>query len=93
MEGIGLLGKSILIKRDEVKKQTDSGLFLGDNQEKLDTGVIENVGEEYAFDIQGRMIGTKVRFRESFAEPIVIKGQEYLFFRELESSIYYVIED
>jgi len=94
MEKISLVGKSVLIKRDEAKKQTDSGLFLGDNQKKLDTGVIVKIGFELLIDLtKDTITGTRVRFRESFAEPIEIEGKEYLYFRELEPSIYYFIED
>jgi hypothetical protein len=37
--------------------------------------------------------GCKVVFRENFGEDITIGAAEYLYFRDFNSSIYYVIED
>ena len=85
---IELLGTSILIKRDSAEKETAGGIFLGDNPEKLSTGVIVKVGSDL---LHAGALEKRVRFRENFAEPLMIDGGEYLFFRELESSIYYYI--
>ena len=38
-------------------------------------------------------IGQRVRFREAFGEIIMIDNEEYLFFRDLEPSIYYYINE
>lgn len=40
-----------------------------------------------------RYQGCKVVFRENFCEEILINGVDHLYFRDFESSIYYVIED
>ena len=94
MDKIYLVADSVLIQRDEPKKQTESGLFLGDNPEKLDTGVIVKVGLNLLVGKgEDTLTGTRVRFRESFSEALQIEGKEYLYFRELEPSIYYFIED
>ena len=39
------------------------------------------------------MLGVRVRFKESFAEKLDIGEETYLYFRDLEPSIYYVIEE
>ena len=95
---IHLLGNSALVKRDEPAEETLSGLILGKSDvAKLDTGVITHISD--SLEITGLseesipgMIGVRVRFREPFAEELVIEGETYLYFRDLEPSIYYVIE-
>ena len=86
-----LPGECVLIKRDKPLEQTASGIFLGeDTTEIIDTGVIVKIGEALE---DFKYIGTKVRFREAFGESIMIDNEEYLFFRELEPSIYYYINE
>ena len=86
-----LPGECILIKRDKPLEQTASGIFLGeDTTEIIDTGIIVKVGEVLE---DFKFIGVKVRFREAFGEMIMIDNEEYLFFRELEPSIYYYINE
>ena len=86
-----LPGECILIKRDKPLEQTASGIFLGeDTTETIDTGVIVKIGEVLEAP---KYIGTKVRFRETFGEILMIDNEEYLFFRELEPSIYYYIDE
>ena len=86
-----LPGECILIKRDKPLEQTASGIFLGeDTTETIDTGVIVKIGEALEAP---KYIGTKVRFREAFGEILMIDNEEYLFFRELEPSIYYYIDE
>ena len=90
LDKIVLPGECILIKRDKPLEKTASGIFLGENStEKIDTGVIVKVG----IDSSWSAIGKKVRFRESFGESLMIDNEEYLFFRELEPSIYYYINE
>lgn len=97
IDKIVLPGECILIKRDEPLKQTASGIFLGeDSTEKIDTGTIVKVGLDITIKLIGSSwsaIGKKVRFRESFGESLMIDNEEYLFFRELEPSIYYYINE
>ena len=98
-EKIHLLGNSALVKRDKLSKKTSSGLILGDSDViKLDTGVITHISENLKITgmsektSQG-MLGVRVRFKESFAEKLDIGEETYLYFRDLEPSIYYVIEE
>lgn len=86
---IKLVGQSVLIKRDTIDKQTQSGIFLGDVEQNLDTGIVTHVG----LDLSQSEIGSRVKFKEAYSEPIEVNGIEYLFFRELEPSIYFYIED
>ena len=91
LDKIILPAKCVLVKRDKPIKQTASGIFLGKNtNETIDTGVIVKIGE--ALEVS-KYIGTRVRFREAFGEIIMIDNEEYLFFRELEPSIYYYIDE
>ena len=108
LDKITLPGKCVLVKRDEPLKQTASGIFLGeDSNEIIDTGIIVKIGlelaiqefknnstlvETYGFEDFPGLVGVKIRFKEAFAESLQIEGKEYLFFRDLEPSIYYFIE-
>ena len=96
LRNITLINNSILVKRDEPLKQTTSGIFLGeDSNEIIDTGVIVKVGPKLITkEINGiNIIGFRIRFREAFAEELDIKGEKYLFFRDLEPSVYYFINN
>lgn len=105
IDKVVLPGECVLIKRDETIKQTASGIFLGeDSTEKIDTGVIVKVGIKIILnefknrstlsDFESKGVqGSRVRFKEVFAEPLLIDNEEYLFFRELEPSIYYYINE
>ena len=97
LDKIVLPGECILIKRDKPLEKTASGIFLGENStEKIDTGVIVKVGIDITIklvDSPWSAIDKKVRFRESFGESLMIDNEEYLFFRELEPSIYYYINE
>lgn len=87
---IKLLGNCMLIKRDAVQATTASGIFFAADSQKIpDTGTIIHVGP----GLDSNLLGTRVRFRESFKEEIDIEGEMLLFFRDYESSLYYVIED
>ena len=97
IDKIVLPGECILIKRDKPVEKTASGLIIPkDSTEKIDTGVIVKVGLEITMKLvnsEWKSVGTKVRFRESFGESLTIDNEEYLFFRELEPSIYYYINE
>ena len=94
IDKIELVGESVLVKRDEPVKETASGLFLGeDSTEIIDTGVIVKVGIKIVLnefknrstlsDFESKGVqGSRIRFKEAFAEPLTIDGQEYLFFRD-----------
>ena len=85
---IGLLGTAVLIKRDTAATKTAAGIFLGDSPDKLSTGIVVQIGEVL---LETKALNSRVRFRESFAEPLMIDGGEYLYFRDLESAIYYYV--
>lgn len=105
LDKIILPAKCVLVKRDKPIKQTASGIFLGENtNETIDTGIIVKIGSELiiqefknnsilGFENFPGLIGARIRFKEVFAELLQIEGEEYLFFRDLEPSIYYFIED
>ncbi len=97
LDKVILPGKCILIKRDKPLEQTASGIFLGeDTTEVIDTGVIVKIGIGTTMSLinsKWKPVGTRVRFREAFGEIIMIDNEEYLFFRELEPSIYYYIDE
>lgn len=91
IDRVMLPGECMLIKRDKPAEKTASGIFLGDSStEKIDTGTIVKIGMTLEVP---KYIGKKVRFRESFGESLIIDNEEYLFFRELEPSIYYYINE
>ena len=76
---------SFAVKRDEVKQ---TRLFLGDSADKPNTGIIVLASpglQHYE--------GCSVMFRETHAEEIKIQEQDLLFFRDFDSSIYYVVEN
>lgn len=96
IDKITLPGECVLIKKDKPLEKTASGIFLGDIKEVVDTGVIVKVGIDLTLkllDSSWSVIGKKVRFRESFGESLIIDNEEYIFFRELEPSIYYYIDE
>ena len=93
---ITLPGEAVLIKRDKPIEKTASGIFLGeDSTEIVDTGTIVKIGMDLSIKLIGStwdIIGQRVRFKEVFGEILIIDNEEYLFFRELEPSIYYYID-
>ena len=95
LENIHLPGEYVLVKRDEPLKQTTSGIFLGeDSNEIIDTGVIVKLGIKAILDgFDKTLLGQRIRFKEAFAEELDIEGEKYLFFRDLEPSIYYYIDN
>ena len=97
LDKVVLPGECILIKRDKPLEKTASGIFIGKGStEIIDTGVIVKAGLDLTLklmDSSWDIIGKKVRFRESFGESLMIDNEQYLFFRELEPSIYYYINE
>lgn len=96
LENIILVDKCVLVKRDEPLKQTASGIILGENfGETINTGVIVKLGIEAILDgiDNNTLLGQRIRFKEAFAEELDIEGEKYLFFRNLEPSIYYFIKN
>lgn len=78
-----------IVLPDEQKDTTVGGIILGEENIKPPTeGVIV-----YAADDLKDMVGKRIRFRGSFAEFIEIEDVVHMFFRDLNSSIYYVIKD
>lgn len=92
-----LPGEAILIKRDKRPEKTDSGIYLGEDVETIiSTGIIIKVGIELTlktFNSDWQPVGQRVRFKEAFGEILMIDDEEYIFFRELEPSIYYYINE
>ena len=90
---IKLPGETMLIKRDKPLEKTSSGIFLGENDtEIINTGTIVKLGSSI-INKGYNFIGLKVRFKEAFGEALIIDNEEYLFFREVEPSIYYYINE
>lgn len=93
LDKIKLPGEAMLIKRDKPLEKTSSGIFLGENDTEItNIGTIVKLGSS----IIGKgynFIGLKVCFKEIFGEVLIIGNEEYLFFRELEPSIYYYIDE
>lgn len=86
--------KAFIVKRDEaqvVEPKTTSGIIMSqeDLKPKLpNTGTIVFTSKEL-----NKYQLCKVVFRENFSEEIEIDGQTLLYFRDFNSSIFYVIED
>ena len=89
MDRIELLGTSMLIKRDIPLTQTASGIFVGESTDKPDTGTIVRIGK----DVNRDLISKRVKFKEHFATPLEIEGEEYLYFSDAESPIYFIIHE
>lgn len=93
LENIHLPGECMLIKRDKPLEKTSSGIFLGENDTEItNIGTIVKLGSSI---IKGgyNFLGLKVCFKEAFGEVLIIDNEEYLFFREVEPSIYYYINE
>jgi len=74
---------SFAVKRDQAKP---TKLILGNSVEKPNTGVIVFASPELQ-----QYEGCSVMFRESHAEETKIQEEDLLFFRDFDSSIFYVI--
>lgn len=88
MEEILYLPKgSFIVKVDEAI--SESGLFMGNNVESLDTGTIIDTHRDLK-----EYVGYRVKFRAKFGELVQMPdGIEYMFFRDFDSSIYYIMYD
>ena len=76
---------SVIIERDIPATKS---LIIGVEDKKPNTGIIV-----YAGEVHTDLKGCKVVFRESFTESITIDNREFLYLRDLESSMFYVIRD
>ena len=76
---------SVAIERDLPKKKTSTLIYDNPEDKPEDTGTIIYTGETHKSKVNYR-----VKFRESFVEPVEIEGKTYLFARDLDSSIFYL---
>lgn len=76
---------AFIVQRQEVEKKS---AIIGIEEKKLNVGTIILTHEDLRV-----YEGLKVVFRESFSEEIEINGNKFLFFRDFDSSIYYVTKD
>lgn len=83
---------AVIVQRDKAKEVQKEGLILSMSELKpspLSTGTIIFTAPELK-----EFQHSKVRFRENFVEDIEIEGyKDLLYFRDLKSSMYYIIED
>ena len=78
---------AFIVLADKAQETTASGLILtADVQEEPDTGVVCFVSPDLE-----EHISKKVRFRKNFGEELEIEGIKYLYFRDFNSSIYYIL--
>lgn len=77
-----------VIVKDDKPKIILSIEEVNEAPKKPNTGIIVYTSEEL-----NKYQGCKVVFRENFCEEVNINGVEMLYFRDFESSIYYVIKD
>lgn len=74
---------------EKAEEKTKGGLILTEDLiQEPDVGMIAFTSEEL-----NEYQGMKVRFRKSFSENLNIEGISHLYFRDFNSSIYYVIKD
>ena len=78
----------VLVQDEDIVSKTASGLFLGEKSIKKDTGTIVAISED-----KKEFLNMKVKFRENFGEEVELNGNKYLYFRDFDTSIWYVIED
>lgn len=82
---------AVIVKQRVEKYQNTEGIILKDVKsldKVFNDGKILFTAKEL-----NHLQGKKVVFRENFSEPININGNEFLYFRDLESSMYYIIEE
>ena len=75
---------AFIVKQDEAKKS----LIERTDSKKPNTGIIVFTSVE----LNKYQLATVV-FRENYGEKIIIDEQEYLFFRDFNSSIFYILAD
>lgn len=72
--------------RSKAEEKTTTGIYLPtESQKKPNFGTIAFTSEEL-----NEYQGCEVVFRENFGEELEIEGTEHLFFRDFDSSIYYI---
>lgn len=79
---------AFIVQPDKAQEKTAGGIILGTAQEEPNSGIIICASEEVK-----QHKGKKIVYRKGFAEDIEIDGQELKFFRDLDSSIYYIVEN
>lgn len=78
-----------MVLPDEQEEKSAGGIILGEEDKKIPIiGTIVYVGEGLE-----KYLGKRVRFRGSYAEFIELDKVPHMFFRDLNSSIYYLLED
>lgn len=74
---------AVIVLQDEIKE----GAILGVENKKPNTGELIFTSKEL-----NHLQGKKIVFRENYGEGLTIGLIEYLYFRDLESSMFYIIE-
>lgn len=87
-----ILPTGAVIVKQRIEKYKNSGGIILEDTSALDK--VYNDGEiiftaPELTDLQSK----KIVFRPNYAEEIDIKGEKYLFFRDVQSSMYYIIEE
>lgn len=84
---ITLPSGAYIVLPDEQEEKTKGGIILGEeDKEPPTTGTIVYASQEVVEHLNKR-----IKFRGSFAEFIELEDKPHLFFRDLNSSIYYFI--
>lgn len=79
---------AFMVLPDAKEEKTKAGIILVDSlQKEPDTGTIIYTAKEL-----NNLQGKRVRFRANFAEELEIEGKHFKFFRDLDSSIFYIID-
>ncbi len=87
-----ILPKGAVIVKQRVQKYESTSSLIMDDVEGLDK--IYNDGEiRFTAPELVHLQFAKIVFRPNFAEAINIKGEDFLYFRDLESSMYYILQD
>lgn len=74
---------------DEVKNTTQAGIILSNTDKReSDTGIIVYTSQEL-----NKYQGLRIKFRPAFAEDIEIEGTKLKYFRDFDSSFYYILKD
>lgn len=91
MENFKLLDDRILVKAEERKEKTDSGIFIpGSVEYETDRGEIISIGQilrDFDSDLE---VGDRVIFNKYTGDEITINGESYIMMREY--NVYAVID-
>ena len=82
---------AVMVKQRIEKYESKSSLILDDTKE-LDK-VYDDGEIVYAAPELQDMIGKKIKFRVNFAEFLPFQNEDLLYFRDLESSMFYIINE